>query len=116
MLDPRRDHATRVARSREQEEETATSIGGRRVSGSGAAWHSKGDTESSDLLGECKFTDGRSYSLKLVDVVKNEAIARSKGKVPFFKIEFDGKKALAVIDWDLFVDLWKQQSGRKVST
>ena len=50
----------------------AQRFGGRPVSGSGAGWITKNDVKTDDLSLEYKYTDKKSYSLKIADLLKAE--------------------------------------------
>jgi hypothetical protein len=59
-------------RSRRQEQRGADRLGGRRTPGSGSGWVTKNDVQTEDLSVEFKYTDKKSYSLKLADLVAAE--------------------------------------------
>lgn len=59
-------------RSRRQENAGAARLGGRRVAGSGSGWVTKNDVKTDDVSFEFKYTDKKSYSLKIDDLLKAE--------------------------------------------
>lgn len=63
---------TRRSRSQQQEQRGAESLGGRVVAGSGAGWITKNDVKTDDRSFELKYTDKKSYSLKIADLLKAE--------------------------------------------
>ena len=75
-------------RSAKQERAAADRYGARVVGGSGSTPLSKGDFQKRGLMrGECKFTDKKSYSLKLEDLKKLENEVRGD-EGPVFEIQF----------------------------
>lgn len=62
----------RQRRSRRQEEAGARRIGGRRVAGSGSGWVTKNDVKNDTTSVEYKYTDKKSFSLKLDELLKAE--------------------------------------------
>lgn len=69
----------RQRRSRQQEQDAADRLDGRRVSGSGSGWITKNDVKTDDLSLEVKYTDKKSYSLKYQDLLKAEKNALLDG-------------------------------------
>ena len=59
-------------RSRRQEQRAAEGLGGRTTPGSGAGWAVKNDVRTEDRSFEVKYTDKKSYSLKLEDLLRAE--------------------------------------------
>ena len=59
-------------KSRRQEQAAAARLGGHRVSGSGSGWATKNDVRTDDLSIEIKYTDKKSYTLRLEDLLKAE--------------------------------------------
>lgn len=95
----------RNRRSRRQEEAAAERLGGKRVSGSGAGWVTKNDVKTDDLSLEIKYTDKKSYSLKLDDLLRAEKQAlMDSGRESGFLVGF-GRKVGAnmVIDREFVV-------------
>lgn len=74
-------------KSQLQEKRIAKDLNGKIVPGSGAMWHSKGDTNLNLFLVEAKYTEEDYYRLKvsLWDKIKKEAYRI--GKLPLFQIE-----------------------------
>lgn len=91
-----------LRKSRAQEKRTAEEIGGRRTPGSGNQWHSKADVNAERVLVECKYTDGKSYTLKVADLLKLRTQAARVGKNPAFQIQFPQGR-WAVISWDEYL-------------
>jgi hypothetical protein len=59
-------------RSRRQEQKVADRLGGQRTPGSGSGWSTKNDVKTNDTSVEVKYTDKKSYSLKLADLLRAE--------------------------------------------
>lgn len=78
-----------TARSRKQELKGAERIGGRRVSGSGSGWATKNDIKNDLVSVEMKYTDKKSFSLRVADLVKAERQAlMDSGREFAFMVEF----------------------------
>lgn len=70
-----------------QEKRVAKQVGGRTTIASGQTPIDKGDVRSDTVRVECKYTDKKSYTLKVDDLVK--VAAQSTGdQIPLFYIEF----------------------------
>lgn len=82
-------HLTNKRRSQISEKRLAAVIGGRPTPASGAL-RMKGDVSGDFFLGEDKFTDAKSYSLKKAtwDKIRREAFSVSKH--PMMRIDIDG--------------------------
>lgn len=94
--DPRSE---RNDRSERQERQRASEVGGRRSAGSGSSYRSPGDVRTDDVLEELKFTDKKSFSLKLAQWEDIKAKALKLGREPRMVIEFhrDGERAVRLI-------------------
>lgn len=73
------------------------------MGGSGASHLAKGDVRARGLMrGECKYTDKKSFSLKLDELVKLEGEAHG-GEAPIFEIQFDSasppRRYYVMPDW-----------------
>lgn len=80
-------------RSRRQEQAGATRFGGRVTPGSGNGWAVKNDVKTDDTSYEYKFTDKKSYSLKVDELVKAERNAlMDSGRNFAFVIELGGRE------------------------
>lgn len=77
-------------KSRRQEEQVASSLGGRRQPGSGAFIGLKGDVKSDVLLIECKRTDKKSMSVKGEWLVKITKEAVEADRYPALYLTIDG--------------------------
>lgn len=88
---------TQNARSRSQEARYAAQRGGKRQPGSGARPGAPGDVRSENELTEMKFTDAKSYTLKVSDLQKILRQALSQGREPEFVIDFEKYGIRAVI-------------------
>lgn len=75
-------------RSRAQERSRAAEVGGRTSAGSGSSWRSPGDVRAEEYLEELKFTDKKSYSLRVTDWNDIKEKALSMGREPRMVIEF----------------------------
>lgn len=91
-------------RSRKQEERIAQEFGGRRVPGSGAFWHRKGDVAAGDYLLELKRTDAASFRItRLVwEKIRKEALL--SGRMPAMVLEIQDTE-LVVLGKEDFLDL-----------
>ena len=72
--------------SQKQESRSAKVLGTITTPGSGNKWYAKGDSGSSEILVENKFTYKKSYSLKLKELKKLEKQAGVK--MPVFEVQF----------------------------
>lgn len=75
-------------RSGKQERDRAKEVGGRASAGSGSSWRSPGDVRAEEYLEELKFTDKKSYSLRVADWEDIKAKALVLGREPKMVIEF----------------------------
>lgn len=73
-------------RPRQQEEEVARKLGGKRQPASGAMPHAKGDVLTTRELVDCK-TSKSTLSLGASDIVKHVQAAHRKGLIPIFDME-----------------------------
>lgn len=97
------DAARNKKRSKDQEKRAAKRYGGRPQAGSGALDHAKGDVRDKGISrGECKFTQAKSYSLKLDTLLKIESEAVGE-EVPYLELEFQGtspsRRFVILPDW-----------------
>lgn len=104
-----------IRRSKKQEKRVAAREGGKRQPGSGARDGFEGDVRDlGKYRGECKFTRASSYSLKLADLRKLEAQARS-GELPIFDVEFQSespsKRYVIMPEWAY--ETLMSESGRR---
>jgi hypothetical protein len=84
-------------RSRKQEHRIAGEVGGRPVSGSGSGWVTKNDVKTDKWSIEVKFTDKKSYSLKIDDLLKAEKYALMDGMRDMaFIVELGGREWVIV--------------------
>lgn len=79
---------TQNRRSASKERRLAREVGGRTVVGSGSSWRAPGDVKSDTHLLEHKYTDKRSFGLKLADWEQAREDAIKAGKEPAMVIEF----------------------------
>lgn len=100
-----------------QEKMLAKQVGGRTTIGSGSTPVDKGDVKASDLRGECKFTDGKSFRLLHSDLKKIESHAGLEA-VPILTIQFRGEEpheeyVVMKKDWFLeFLEAWRDSDHR----
>ena len=92
--------STPLKKSQRQERDAAAKYGGRVRPGSGNKWHSKGDVITEDSLIEVKYTDKKSFSLKLEELLKIEREALMEDRVPLFGISFSGKNYVVMTEED----------------
>ena len=88
------------------ERKVAKSLGTERTPLSGgSSRHTRGDTLHEKLFIEVK--QRKHFSILVLYRATSE-LARREGKIPVLAIKEKGKHGeLAVIDWDLFVKMWK---------
>jgi hypothetical protein len=75
-------------RSNRQERARAREVGGRVQAGSGSSWRAAGDVKTEDFLEEMKWTDNKSYGLKVSEWNAIKRKAQSQGRQPRLVIEF----------------------------
>jgi hypothetical protein len=83
---------TNVPKWRKHEKETMLSLGLQPTALSGAGWISKEDGENQKIIAQLKSTEGKSVSVKKIDIddlVKHGRISR---KVPVFVVCFYGSE------------------------
>lgn len=97
-VDPSKSTSATVKR---QEKRAGKLVGGRRRSGSGSNPLAKGDFVSRDVLGECKQTGKKSFSVTRVMLAKLEREAIAEGKAPVLHLEFLGPSPAAAKDLTL---------------
>jgi hypothetical protein len=78
----------KLRKSRKQERDGAKRFGGTVNSQSGAGWIKKGDVTTPTEIVEFKYTDKKSYSLKVHDLIETWMHACFVGKRMVFGIEF----------------------------
>lgn len=77
-------------RANAMEKKTAKQLGGKRQPGSGSGMFNKGDWKTEMCLGDDKYTDNKSFSLRQCDIAKLCAEAmQERMRAPVFKIRFD---------------------------
>lgn len=114
--DSARQHKHSLRRSRKQEASVAQELSGARVMpGSGNTWHSKGDVKSPRYLVECKTTENKSYSLKVEELSKLVLQATLARRLPVMQVELGNGSKWAVIEWDLFLEAFGDESGSNAS-
>lgn len=89
-----------LKKSQKQEARLAKWYGGRVTPGSGNGWVHKNDVKTPTLSIEAKYTDAKSYSLKLDDLLKAEKIALMDGRDIIFTISFSGQEFVLVREVD----------------
>jgi hypothetical protein len=91
---------TQNRRSRVQERNHASSIGGRVQAGSGSSWRAPGDVRSGEYLDELKTTDRRSFSLTDTIIRKVLHAGDVTGRVPRLIIDFPKLHIRAVVTFE----------------
>ncbi|MFD4858462.1 hypothetical protein [Streptomyces atratus] len=86
-------------KSRKQEKDWAAKVGGQVNPGSGNGWRHKNDVRSAKFSDELKYTDKKSFSLKLADLVTAERNALADGKDMRFVISLGGRNWVVVADY-----------------
>jgi hypothetical protein len=79
-------------RSKRQEARLAKAYGGNVTPGSGNGWVQKNDVRTKTLSIEAKYTDAKSFSLKLADLLKAEKYALIDGRDTIFTVSFSGEE------------------------
>lgn len=77
------------ARSRQQEEDHALRVNGRRQPGSGSSPRHPQDVKTQETLDEIKYTDGDRYTISAKQWKRYFANAIAAGREPNLVIEFD---------------------------
>ena len=83
-----------------QEKRLAKAYGGQVTPGSGNGWVHKYDVKTPTLSIEAKYTDAKSYSLKVADLIKAEKIALIDGRDVIFTISFSGEEFVIIREAD----------------
>ena len=89
--------------SQKQEKRLAKAYGGQVTPGSGNGWVHKNDVKTPTLSIEAKYTDAKSFSLKLADLIKAEKIALIDGRDVIFTISFSGDEFVIIREADYLV-------------
>lgn len=90
-------------KSQRQEKRGAALLGGSRNAGSGNK-ERKNDVRAEDISVEYKYTDKKSYSLKLDELLQAEKHALLDGREMLFGIEMGGRH-FVVLSEDYYVQL-----------
>jgi len=109
--------ASSLKKSQRQEARLAKWYGGRVTPGSGNGWVHKNDVKTPTLSIEAKYTDAKSYSLKLVDLIKAEKIALMDGRDSIFTVSFSGEEFVILREADyreLHIELDELREHNKV--
>lgn len=91
------DKKRQNARSAAQERRRAADVGGKVQTGSGSSWRAQGDVRGVEYMDEMKFTDAKSYSLKILTWRKARKAAESQGREPRLIIDFPEAKLRLVV-------------------
>jgi hypothetical protein len=91
------DKKRQNARSAAQERRRAEDVGGKVQTGSGSSWRAQGDVRGVEYMDEMKFTDAKSYSLKITTWRKARKAAHSQGREPRMVIDFPAEKLRLVV-------------------
>jgi len=89
-----------LKKSQKQEALLAKRYGGKVTPGSGNGWVHKNDVKTPTLSIEAKYTDAKSYSLKLADLIKAEKIALMDGRDSIFTVSFSGEEFVILREAD----------------
>jgi hypothetical protein len=90
----------RIKRSRAQEARLATRHDGTRNAGSGNGWQRKHDVRSPGILWECKRTDAKQITIKLVDMESARKEAWKEDRIPAFHIEIGDRRYIMMEEAD----------------
>ena len=91
---------TSQKKSQKQERRLAKAYGGNVTPGSGNGWVHKNDVKTPTLSIEAKYTDAKSFSLKLADLIKAEKIALVDGRDIIFTVSFSGDEFVIIREAD----------------
>lgn len=91
---------TGLKQSQKQEKRLAKAYGGGVTPGSGNGWVHKNDVKTDTLSIEAKYTDAKSFSLKLADLIKAEKYALIDGRDVIFTVSFSGEEFVIVREAD----------------
>lgn len=94
----------RIRQSRRQEQQQAAALSGSRTIASGSQWIQKNDVRTAEWSIEYKFTDKKSFSLKLAELKQAERIALLDGREMAFGIRMGGEDWI-VMSFDTFKSL-----------
>ena len=97
--------------SQKQERQAAERFGGRRTTGSGNGWVQKNDVRTPTHSMELKYTDKKSFSLKLADLLLAEQYAILDGREMLFGISMGGQVYWILPDHGLQSLLARQSNG-----
>ena len=89
-----------LKKSQKQEALLAKRYGGKVTPGSGNGWVHKNDVKTPSLSIEAKYTDAKSYSLKLADLLKAEKIALIDDRDSIFTVSFSGEEFVVLREAD----------------
>lgn len=89
----------------EAEIDVAEAFGGRRTAASGSGTKDKGDVATPDEVIEVKYTEKKSYSLKLEDLLTIDKYAIISGKIPMLHLTFSNYPSWVVISQDQYLYL-----------
>lgn len=89
-----------LKKSQKQERDGAAKYGGSVRPGSGNKWFAKGDVKTPNNLIEYKYTDNKSFSIKLAELEKIEREALLEDRVPLFGVSFSGKSYVLLTEDD----------------
>jgi len=98
---------TGLKQSQKQEKRLAKAYGGGVTPGSGNGWVHKNDVKTDTLSIEAKYTDAKSFSLKLADLLKAEKYALIDGRDVIFTVSFSGEE-FAILREEDYRDLHMQ--------
>lgn len=102
----------RIRNSRRQETRASKLYGGSRNSGSGNGTWRKNDVRTDDLSIELKYTDKKSYSLKLAELQEAEKNALlDNGRNHLFGISFAGENYVVMPEHDYLIMREAAQRG-----
>lgn len=83
-----RDRERQNQRSRKQERQQAEQVGGKVQRGSGSSWRAPQDVKGPDYLDQLKYTDKRSYSIKVSEWKALVQDALNHGREPRMIVSF----------------------------
>ena len=88
------------ARSKAQERQIASLLGGRVQAGSGSSWRASQDVKSDEELAQVKYTDKGSFVLKVSEMREVAKDASLAGRMPCMIVDFAQHGVRATITFE----------------
>lgn len=101
----------KIKRSRKQEKDGMTRLGGTVTPRSGAGWSKKGDGRTAAEMVEFKRTDKKQITLKDVDLKKVESEALVEGRSSLLGFQLGGRNYIVLTEDDFLELKWRAGGG-----